>query len=365
MIMDLYLARRFFATFMAVFGIFLALVFLIGMVEQIRKFDAGTIGFIEIIKLTLLNTPWEVVRILPLIMVIASLTLFLSLARSCELVVVRSTGRSVFRTLSVPFLVSFLIGVVAVAILNPIVASTSNQYKIVAERNAGGGSNVLSISREGLWLRQGGPDGQTVIHADRSNLDGTELFGVSFFGFGPSGIPRNRIEAASATLVAEAWQLRTAKEWRLDTPENPEREATAHEELSIPTSLTVNQIRDSFGAPNSVSIWDLSSFIDRLERAGLSPLRHRVWMNMELALPFVLAAMALVGAGLSMRHTRFRRASTMVVVALGLGFVFHFIRIFAQILGENGQIPVLLAAWSPPAVAIILMTGIVLNLEDG
>ena len=58
-------------------------------------------------------------------------------------------------------------------------------------------------------------------------------------------------------------------------------------------------------------------------------------------------------------------SGTMVLIALGLGFAIYFIRNFAQILGESGQIPVLLAAWSPPTAAIALSLGILLNLEDG
>ncbi len=52
-------------------------------------------------------------------------------------------------------------------------------------------------------------------------------------------------------------------------------------------------------------------------------------------------------------------------MALGLGFTLYFIRNFAQILGENGQIPVLLAAWGPPVAAVLLPLGLLLHLEDG
>lgn len=48
-----------------------------------------------------------------------------------------------------------------------------------------------------------------------------------------------------------------------------------------------------------------------------------------------------------------------------MGFGVYFIRNFAQILGENGQIPILLAAWAPPIAAILLPLGILLHLEDG
>jgi lipopolysaccharide export system permease protein len=66
-----------------------------------------------------------------------------------------------------------------------------------------------------------------------------------------------------------------------------------------------------------------------------------------------------------MRHTRLGRTGVMVMLALGLGLGLYFLRNFAQVLGENGQIPAELAAWSPPVVGILLSLGLLLHLEDG
>ena len=365
MMLHRYFAWRFLLVFSAVFGIFFALFFLLDMVEQIRKFDSDTVGFAQIVQLTLLNVPQGIYRILPLIMVLATLTLFLSLARSSELVVTRASGRSAIRFLSAPLVVAFLIGLFAIAVLNPIVAATSKQYEQLAERHTQSASSVLSVSGEGLWLRQGGPEGQTVIQARRSNLDGTKLFDVSFIGLLPDGRPAYRVAGTEAVLTPTGWQIKDAKYWPLDGPANPELVATQHDVYALPSNLTKEQIRDSFGTPASIPIWDLARFIGQLEDAGFSARAHRVWLQMELALPVMLVAMVLVGAGFTMRHTRFGRTGLMVLGALGIGFAIYFIRNFAQILGDNGQIPAYLAAWSPPIAAVLLSFGIILNLEDG
>lgn len=365
MILYGYFARRFLFVFTAVFSIFIALFVLLDMVEQIRQFDSDAVGFLTIVKLTLLNVPQGLYRILPLIMILATLALFLNFARTSELVVTRAAGRSALRSLISPVIVAMGIGVLAVAVFNPIVAATSKQYEILANRLDPDTGSVLSISREGLWLRQGGPEGQTVIRAARSDLGGTRLYGVTFMAFGPDGAPKTRIEAETATLQAGAWKVTNAKEWRFGETDNPERDALTHAATAIPSDLTENQIRDSFGTPSSIPIWELPAFIERLERAGFSARSHRVWFYMELAQPLVMAAMVLIGAGFTMRHTRFGRTGAMVMLSLGLGFAVYFLRNFAQILGENGQIPAALAAWSVPVAAILLSLGILLNLEDG
>jgi len=55
----------------------------------------------------------------------------------------------------------------------------------------------------------------------------------------------------------------------------------------------------------------------------------------------------------------------MVLFAIMLSFSTYFIRNFAQILGENGQLPAALAAWAPPLAAIGLALSFLLHKEDG
>ena len=146
---------------------------------------------------------------------------------------------------------------------------------------------------------------------------------------------------------------------------NPETNAAVHDELRLPSTLTQERIRDSFGKPSAVSIWDLPEFIAQLENAGFSARRHAVWLQMELARPVFLVSMVLLGAAFTMRHARFGGTGLAVLTALLLGFGLYYLRNFAQILGENGQVPAILAAWAPPVAAVLIGLGLILHMEDG
>lgn len=364
MILHRYLARRFLLSFAMVTGIFLGILVLINLVDQVRRFEGEGLSLVQTLALTLLSVPRTLYAILPLLMIIATLSLFVTLARTSELVVTRAAGRSAMRSLASPIAVALLIGAVAVTVFNPIVAATGQRYDMIAERLSGGGDSALSLSEEGLWLRQGDGTRQTVIRAVGASADGTRLSDVTFLGFDGQGRPTYRIEAASAVLGEGEWRLADAKEWRFDSP-NPEQGARTAEEIALHSDLTANQILDSFSPPEDIAIWDLPRFIAQLEQAGFSARRHRVWFQMELAQPLLLAAMVLIGASFTMRHTRFGRTGVMVLSALGLGFSLFFIRNFAQILGETGQLPIAMAAWGPPVAAVLLPLGLVLHWEDG
>jgi lipopolysaccharide export system permease protein len=364
MTLSLYFVRRFLRAVALVFLIFLGLMLLIDMVEQLRRFGAQGLSLAGALELSAASVPASLYRILPLIFVFAAVTMFLALARSSELVVVRASGRSGLRFLMAPVMTALVLGAVAVAVLNPLVAAASKRYEDLYTRQARGAESVLSISASGLWLRQGGEEGQTVIQAARADGDGTQLFGVTFLTYAADGRPLVRTEAQEARLDPGRWTLTGAKTWDL-TAANPEAAARFEATASLPSNLTAARIRDSFGDPSAIPIWELPAYIDRIEAAGFSARAHRVWLQMEFALPLLLAAMVLVAAGFTMRHARAGRTGTMVLLAILGGFAIFFLRNFAQVLGDNGQIPPVLAAWGPPVAATLLSVGLLLHVEDG
>lgn len=364
MILHFYLARRFLRSFAIVLAVFVAILLPIDLAEQLRAIGTPDAGISEAFQLAMLNLPGSLYRMLPLFVILATLVLFLSLARTSELVVIRASGRSALKSAFAPVLVAFTIGVFGLLVINPLVAATERQYEVSVQRFQTGEERTLSVSGDGLWLRQGDALGQTVIRASRANSDGTSLFAASFFVFDATGQAHSRIDADQAVLVDGAWELTQAKIWPLGTA-NPEAEATTHDTYSLASTLTRDQIRDSFGRPSTVPIYELPGFIAQLRDAGFAALQHRVWFMTELASPFMLAAMVLIGASFTMRHTRFGKTGLMVLFALLLGFGIFFLRNFAQVLGETGQLPVSVAAWTPPIAAILLSLGFLLHTEDG
>lgn len=365
MTLSFYIARRFLWSFLQVFFVFWAILMMIDTVEQLRRFSGAGLGLADAFRMAAMNTPTSLYQILPLIMIIAAISLFLALAKSSELVVIRAAGRSGLRFLLTPMTVALLIGAGAISVLNPLVAATQKEYDRLWAVAAKGEESTLSISDSGLWLRQGAEDGQTVIHAQRANSDGTELFGVRFLIFGKDAAPLARIEAARASLGIGAWTLNGAKKWDISAI-NPELSAQILPEgAQLASNLTRDGIRDSFGDPSAVPFWALPDYIRGLEDAGFSARAHRLWYQMELAQPLLLAAMVLIAAGFTMRHARFGGTGRMVLLAVLGGFVIFFLRNFAQVLGQSGQVPIALAAWAAPSAAILLALALLLHVEDG
>lgn len=359
-----YFARRFLMLFLSILAIFALFQGLLDLIEEMRRFD-DSVRFGQVVQIVLLKLPGGLYELVPLVMILCTIALFMGLSRSSELVVARAAGRSGVTVLMAPVVVALIIGGLVVGLMNPIVSTTSKRHAELRESYETGTASALSIGPEGLWLRQGGQEGQAVIHAVRANSEATKLFEVSIVVYAPEGGPATRILAQSAVLDDGYWLLTKAKAWPLTAGLNPELGAKAHDLLRLPSSLTQESIRDRFGSPSAVAIWDLPDFIAGLESAGFSARRHIVWLHMELSRPLFLVAMTLIGAAFTMRPTRLGRSGVALLSAVLLGFGLYYVRSFAQIMGENGQLAPLVAAWVPPAASVLLAMGMVLHMEDG
>ena len=116
MTLHLYFARRFTMSFLYITAILSTLIFITDLIDQAQESYAESVTFGDIIRLTLLRVPQTINLILPLNMLLATVALFVSLARSSELVVTRAAGRSALKTLMSPVAVAFIIGLMIVGL---------------------------------------------------------------------------------------------------------------------------------------------------------------------------------------------------------------------------------------------------------
>ena len=358
-----YILRGFLRALLGVFAVIALVVMLFMGVENLRRFgDVASLG--EIGTVTLLEAPQLLYQVFPLALLLASLVTFLRFARTSELVVMRAAGISALRLIGIPVFAAVILGGVFIAAVNPFVAATIKRGDATADGFRDDGGSALSFSGDGVWLRQADGAGQAVIQAARTNPGGTVLRGVRMHQFDMDGRLFARIDAPEVRLARGAWVFDSATRWVLDAKGRFERTLEGGR-YTLATDLTSEQILDSFAPPDTVGFWNLRQIIGQMEDSGFSALRHRLFFQSELAKPALFAAMVMIGAAFALRPARFGQTGVMILFAVLAGFSLYFLKDFAESLGARGQIPLAVAAWTPPVAAILLALSLLLHLEDG
>lgn len=355
-----YLGRQFLAWFFSIFLLFAGLILLFDVIELLRRTSARPDATLAtLIQMSLFQLPHLAQKSVPFAILFGGMLVFWRLNRAHELVVARAAGVSVWQFLMPILALAFLIGAFEIMVFNPFAAIMLSRFEQLEAKHIRGKSSLMDVSSRGVWLRQTSEAGHSIIHASRISPQTMRLDKVIIFEFQGKDRFIGRIDALTARLENGAWHLTDA--W-LSGPTGVPRFKASH---AVPTDLTPEAIHDSFASPESMTFWELPGFIGVLERAGFSGVRHRLYWHSLVASPFLLAAMVLIAAAFSLRPTRRSGGGAVIVGGIGVGFLLYFLSDVVYALGLSASVPVLLAAWTPAGVSLMLGLATIFHLEDG
>ena len=182
---------------------------------------------------------------------------------------------------------------------------------------------------------------------------------VTVYTFDKDGAFQERIEARTAELRDGYWQL---DDTHIYSPIRPPQAADTYR---LNSNLTLAQVRESFATPETVPFWDLPSYIQMADRAGLAAAGYRLQYDELLARPFLLCAMVLLAAAVSLRFFRFGGVQKMVLSGISAGFTLFVLQKITEDMSKAELMAPVVAAWVP--VLIGGLTGFVALLyqEDG
>ena len=353
-----YIFGKFLISILSVFLLCLALIFLIDLIEMMRVAikKGGTLS--DAMLISALRVPSFAELSLPFAVLIGSIGAFLTLSKNSELIVARSSGMSVWQFTKPALIVGALIGTFASLAYNPL-AANSRAYSEYLQSQLSDSKKSLLVTRQAAWLRQDGPDGQSILVANHVSQHGAHLSEVTFFQYDKNLLFKERIDAPTALLKDGRWELKNA---RISTANEKPRQ---YKKYIVSTFLTLTQIQDSIGSAENVSFWELPRFIKIAEKAGLSSKQYRLQYQTLLSRPLWMIAMVLLAATCSLQSFRFGNVQKMIFFGLIAGFGFFVFAQMSKNMGLSGHTSALLAAWGPATIACLLAASVLIHQEDG
>lgn len=354
-----YLAVQFLTGVAMIYAVFLMLAFSIDIVDLLNRTANHNVPTATAIGMAVLQLPYLGQKMLPFAVLLGGVFTFVRLSRSRELVATRAAGVSAWDFLLPPLTVAVFIGVATVTVFTPISARMFSQFAGLEARYVKGEESRLSVSMNGLWLRQGDARQQSVIHALRVAQQGEHLEDVMVLLYGANDHFIGRIDAKSADLKENFWLINDA--WVSDLRGIP----VHHDRYRLATTLTPEQIVESSTAPDALSFWDLPGYIRAAQSAGFSASRYQLYLYTLYALPALFAAMVFMAASFSLKLGREAGMAKVILFSAACGFGVYFFQNLTFVLGRSGAVPILLAATAPALASILIGMTLIFSHEDG
>ncbi len=363
-ILGRYLSKQIITTFLLVLVMVMGIIMMFDSIEALRRISGRSdTGMDYVVKYALTKLPETLDKILPFVMMVAAMATFWRLSKSSEYVIIRASGVSVWEFLKPVFITVFAVGVINVALFNPISSKMYEMHATLKYRFITRDPTAMLFSSKGLWIRESeGKDKVLVLEAKSLRQDKNETLSmqdITILEMDPSSQILRRIEGLVGELKDKTFRLRGVQIFKA----GEKTESLASFEYQ--TSITIDRIKENFIEPDAISFWSLPETIAFYESSGFSAVRHQMRYLSLIASPFLLVAMVLVAALFSLKPA-VRQGGVMLMITIGVvtGFLVYFASQLIYAFGVNGYIPITLAVWSPTVIVLLLGTTIMLMKEE-
>jgi lipopolysaccharide export system permease protein len=348
--LDRYILGEFFAPLaLVVFGL-ASLVLLVQVVDTLPVLRGWHATGLQIILFHFFQLPFLVAQVLPVGVMLATLTALGNLARSSELAAMGAGGVSRAR-IALPLLTAaFGLSLLHFAMSETLVPAASARSRWIQKVQI----EKRDVDFDRSWkdhMAKDLPGGRQLYTTNFDAIQG-KMQRVAILRF-QDGVLRQRLDAASAQYQQQnTWQLGPGIE-RSFNAAGRETQAKAFEARPIdldakPRDFMVDSDRKDTDLIQ-LSIEELQSIIERLRATGGDDRAQRVVLQVRYSYPFSCLILALLGVSLPYLFPSGKRAMTGAAVGLLVSLACGMLYIaFIQVgisLGKTGKLPVLLSAW--------------------
>ena len=163
-ILPRYISRNFLYNFSFLLFLLLFIVYIFDFVEILNRGADHNAALSDMLKLGLFKLPLVGQIILPFAVLFSAMFTFWRLNKTSELAVMRAVGTSAVQ-FTIPMIFAALcLGIFATTVINPVSALLLKKYEVQQNNVFEKTSKLVSLSENGLWLRQEAGKGYALLN---------------------------------------------------------------------------------------------------------------------------------------------------------------------------------------------------------
>lgn len=354
-----YIVRKYLRNFIIILLSLASIILLIDFLENSRKFADEGLHFLEILFFSLLKLPEIIAKIFFFIIFLSGLLTFNAMQNSSELVIIRNSGQNLFYHLKAVIFVVFMLGILQMALLNPVAKTLNNIYvdksKIIQE----GQISSLDFTKQtklGLWFiqKKNGED-EFMINIKAYEPIKQSFKDLYFLCIKCTNHPEGSLLfAKSARLQNNSWFLEEV------TINDLSGNATSYAYYQLGTNIDhtalINQFHsDSLLERQIFDIWKLPGLIKTVQASGLSINYLLAYLFDILLTPVFFILLLLISLLENLVLHRNMKNTKIFAKAMALIFVIYFLKNLAFGMVIAGNLTIFLGVVNPILIIMLMI----------
>lgn len=338
---DRYISGYFWAYFLAGLLVFVTLFVAIDAMSMMVQYGdtSGTV-WLQYYAHTI---PEVLYRMMPVACLLATIMTLSTLQRGNELVALFSVGMSLFRV-SLPIIVGVLLSCGFVLYMSDqLLPRFSKEKNYIFYHDIRKNPSLYStVKTDRIWYRSK----DMIFNIKTLNEKAQKAQGLSLYFFNPNWDLVQVITAAEVDLLGSQWLLKNGAV-TIFSEDSSFPMTSKFTEKTIVMGEDAKDLSSTANTSDTLSLSELSAFIDKNREAGLDTLSYEVDYHSKYGFALAGFVMTLLGIPFSVGRARSAGIMLNVGICMGLVFVYWIFYSSALTLGNHGEIPPVLAAWAP------------------
>jgi LPS export ABC transporter permease LptF/LPS export ABC transporter permease LptG len=351
-IIDRYLVREYLAFMGLGLAVSAALFVMIDLLQTLDRYLRLKPPLMFIIEHFVYRLPAALHLYLPVVMLVATIFLFLTLSRYHELTALKAAGISLYRV-SLPILGLGLAIAIGAGVFQELALPVLNERGEEVDRVKIRGMAPRHLQlRHRLWVRS---SDSRFYRVELLHPGTNDMFGVTILELNRDFRLTGRLDARQAHWTPAGWELRDGA-YREISPDGGVQ-TLAFRSTAVELSEEMEDFIRIQKPVTAMSFRELKDYIGRLEAAGFQIRKHLVELYAKLSFPLVNLVMVLVAIPLALQSPRGGRLFG-IGLALGIMAGYLVVHFVALAFARADLLPPLIAAWT----ANIIFMGIGVSL---
>jgi len=353
-----YIIREILKQFGIVLVAVISFILIMDFFEKSDNIIQAGLTFSRTITYFLLNIPFVVSQVAPLVFLLAVIIVFSLMNKNNEILALRSSGVSVVNFLR-PVVLLGLAGAIILFFFSDVIVniSTAKANKIWIKEVKG--KSLITSKETNIWIK----GHQKITRIKYYNPATMTVYGVAITFFDDNFHMIRKVDSERGLFDEDKWHFFNSVEQQYDESDDT-YDIYFHEKMTEHLDFVPDDLRQVVKTPSEMSFKELLGFIRKVEREGYDATTHWVDLYAKPAFAFASVIMSIFGTGIALRQGRRQGIFINTTIGITIAFSYWVFYSFCLSMGYGEMLPPLIAAWVANILFLCLGFFIVMNIEN-
>ena len=343
-----YLISLFIKKVLLISLIFLCLVFIMNLFEEVSFFKDISSNIILPVIATFLNAPSILYVVFPFIFLISAQLFFIELIEKNELELLKINGYTNTKILTIIATLSFILGIFIIIVFYNFSSKLKFIYLEIKNKYSLDDKYLAVINQNGLWIKDVVDKETYIVNATKIEED--TLKNVTITIYNNNFDIKKIISSNNVNISQNNWEIKKPIIFKGNFSEK------SNQDMKLFLNFDIARINRLFKNLSSLNFYQLYKLKEDYSNINYSYQEIDLHIKKIISFPFYLTIMSILSSIIMLNIKRNNTQISYILIGIFSSVTIYYVNVLFQTLGKNGTIPLNLSIWMPVIILSAITT---------